>query len=75
MQVVNKTGEANAPEAVDVSLQLTVATTADETTSLYVFLGGTAITQLNAQLNRTGAGLNPPLLHMHESTVYIYYAV
>ena len=54
MQAVNITGEANAPEAVDVSLQLTVATTADETTSLYVFLGGTANSQLNDQLNRTG---------------------
>jgi len=40
--------------AVDVSMQLTVATTADEATSLYVFLGGLAITELNYQLNKTG---------------------
>ena len=55
VQAVNETGEINAPQAVDVSLQLTVATTANETTSLYIFLGsGAAIKELNAQLNETG---------------------
>lgn len=55
VQAVNETGETNAPQAVDVTLQLTVATTANETTSLYIFLGsGAAIKELNAQLNETG---------------------
>ena len=54
MQAVNISGEANAVEATDVSLQLTVATTADQTTSLYVFLGGTAMGQLNGQLKAMG---------------------
>lgn len=54
LQAVNISGEASAVEATDVSLQLTVATTADQTTSLYVFLGGTAMTQLNEQLNKMG---------------------
>lgn len=51
---MNITGETTALEATDVSLQLTVATTADETTSLYVFLGGTAINQLNDLLKNMG---------------------
>ena len=51
---MNDSGEPTAPEAVDVSMQLTVATTASATTSLYVFLGGPAIPELNSQLNRTG---------------------
>lgn len=51
---MNISGEANAVEATDVSLHLTVATTADQTTSLYVFLGGTAMTQLNDQLKAMG---------------------
>jgi len=54
LQAVNNSGEPTAPEAVDVSMQLTVATTASATTSLYVFLGGPAIPELNSQLNRTG---------------------
>ena len=54
MQVVNVSGEAAAPEAVDVGLHLTVATTPDQTTYLYVFLGGAAISELNTQLNKTG---------------------
>ena len=67
MQAVNESGEANAPQAVDVSMQLTVATTASEATSLYAFLGGNAIPQLNAQLNKTGeVGLHEqsPSLHL-----------
>lgn len=64
---MNESGEANAPQAVDVSMQLTVATTASEATSLYAFLGGNAIPQLNAQLNKTGeVGLHEqsPSLHL-----------
>ena len=60
VQAVNISGQANAVEATDVSLRLTVATTADETTSLYVFLGGTAIDQLNNQLKTMS------------ETIYIY---
>lgn len=48
------TGEATALEATDISLQLTVATTPAETTSLYVFLGGIAINELNDQLKTMG---------------------
>lgn len=54
MQALNISGEADTLEATDVSLQLTVATTADQTTYLYVFLGGTAMDQLNAQLKAMG---------------------
>ena len=55
MQAVNGTGQRNGLTAVDVSMQLTVATTLNATTSFYVFLGGRgAIGALNSQLNRTG---------------------
>lgn len=67
VQAVNESGEANAPQAVDVSMQLTVATTASAATSLYAFLGGNAIPQLNAQLKKTGElGLHEqsPSLHL-----------
>lgn len=54
MQAVNISGGSSAVEVTDVSLQLTVATTADQTTSLYVFLGGNAVDQLNQQLKAMG---------------------
>ena len=55
MQAVNGTGQRNGLKAVDVSMQLTVATTLNATTSFYVFLGGgSAIEALNTHLNRTG---------------------
>ena len=54
VQAVNLSGEPSAAEVTDVSLQLTVATTADQTTSLYVFLGGNAMVQLNQQLKAAG---------------------
>lgn len=57
LQAVNVTGEATALEATDVSLQLTVATTPAETTSLYIFLGGTAINELNDQLKAMGEAM------------------
>ena len=54
LQAVNLTGDATYLEATEIRLQLTVATTPAETTSLYVFLGGTAIDELNDQLKRMG---------------------
>lgn len=54
VQAVNISGDPSAAEVTDVSLQLTVATTADQTTSLYVFLGGNAVDQLNQQLKAMG---------------------
>ncbi|KAL0019157.1 hypothetical protein WJX79_001466 [Trebouxia sp. C0005] len=79
--VVNNSGEPTAPEAVDVSMQLTVATTASAATSLYVFLGGPAIPELNSQLNRTGLDIvatledlasSPATLTVHAYAIFLY---
>lgn len=54
LQALNDTGTPLAPEAVDVNLQLTVEATASRLTSVFVFLAGDAMSQLNDQLNRSG---------------------
>ena len=65
LQSVDNTGIPDSPSAVDVSLQLSLEATAKQLTSVYVFLAGDAISQLNSNLNQSGKSTHATQAAMH----------